>query len=160
MIKVGLYKCGIKNLFIQYLQDIFRKYPNRYESIIPTLCENLESLDEPTAKAAMIWIIGEYAQRIDNSRELIEYFLETFKTETHQVQLQLLTATVKLFLKKPKEAQALVQQILQTTTSSGESADLRDKAYIYWRLLSSNPQSAKVCPRQLHTAIYSQTQTA
>ena len=126
------------------LQDIFRKYPNRYESIIPTLCENLESLDEPNAKAAMIWIIGEYAQRIDNSRELIEYFLETFKTETHQVQLQLLTATVKLFLKKPKEAQNIVQQILQTTTSTGESADLRDKAYIYWRLLSSNPQYAKV----------------
>jgi AP-1 complex subunit beta-1 len=104
----------------------------------------LESLDEPNAKAAMIWIIGEYAQRIDNSRELIEYFLETFKTETHQVQLQLLTATVKLFLKKPKEAQTIVQQILQTTTSTGESADLRDKAYIYWRLLSYNPQYAKV----------------
>lgn len=39
-------------------QDIFRKYPNRYESIISTLCENLDTLDEPEAKASMIWIIG------------------------------------------------------------------------------------------------------
>jgi hypothetical protein len=39
-------------------QDIFRRYPNRYESIIATLCDNLESLDEPEAKASMIWIIG------------------------------------------------------------------------------------------------------
>ena len=31
-------------------QDIFRKYPNRYERIIGTLCENLETLDEPEAK--------------------------------------------------------------------------------------------------------------
>jgi len=40
-------------------QDIFRKYPNRYERVISTLCENLETLDEPEAKASMIWIIGE-----------------------------------------------------------------------------------------------------
>lgn len=31
-------------------QDIFRRYPNKYESIISTLCENLDSLDEPEAK--------------------------------------------------------------------------------------------------------------
>jgi hypothetical protein len=170
-------------------QDIFRRYPNRYESIIATLCDNLESLDEPEAKASMIWIIGggrggqggwggllrgtgtrgqckrrpsargsrwrrlaclptaavpgavaphacltlcwragfwhglqaaltvlsatpprrrpvppgEYAERIDNADELLESFLETFPEETAQVQLQLLTATVKLFLKKPTE---------------------------------------------------------
>lgn len=31
-------------------QDIFRKYPSQYESIISTLCENLDSLDEPEAR--------------------------------------------------------------------------------------------------------------
>jgi len=56
------------------LQDIFRKYPNRYESIISLLCENLSSLDEPEAKASMIWIIGEYAERIDNAGELLDGF--------------------------------------------------------------------------------------
>jgi hypothetical protein len=185
------------------LQDIFRRYPNRYESIIATLCDNLESLDEPEAKASMIWIIGEekatdgqlgveeggdrpasltrqavlkpllrlgqggpgptparppqhlsrlrttrllnvgartrlcslllthtqththvtctrkqtlhahiqppgeYAERIDNADELLETFLETFPEETAPVQLQLLTATVKLFLKKPTEVRGV-----------------------------------------------------
>ena len=51
----------------------------------------------------MIWIIGEYAERIDNADELLESFLETFPEEPALVQLQLLTATVKLFLKKPTE---------------------------------------------------------
>lgn len=32
------------------LQDIFRKYPNQYEGIISTLCQNLDSLDEPDAR--------------------------------------------------------------------------------------------------------------
>lgn len=36
-------------------QDIFRKYPNRYESIISALCENLETLDEPEAKVGQIF---------------------------------------------------------------------------------------------------------
>lgn len=70
------------------LQDIFRRYPNQYESIIAQLCENLESLDEPEAKASMIWIIGEYAERIDNADELLETFLETFPEETSMVRSQ------------------------------------------------------------------------
>lgn len=36
------------------LQDIFRKYPNRYESIISALCENLDTLDEPEAKVKAV----------------------------------------------------------------------------------------------------------
>lgn len=61
----------------------------------------------------MIWIIGEYAERIDNADELLESFLESFPEEPPQVQLQLLTATVKLFLKKPTEGpQQMIQVIL------------------------------------------------
>ena len=35
------------------IKDIFRKYPNKYESIISTLCENLDSLDEPEARSVV-----------------------------------------------------------------------------------------------------------
>ena len=68
-----------------YTQDIFRKYPNKYEGIIPTLCQNLDALDEPEAKASLIWIIGEYAERIENADELIITFLDTFRDENSQV---------------------------------------------------------------------------
>ena len=104
------------------IKDIFRKFPNRYESIIGTLCENLDTLDEPEAKASMIWIIGEYAERIDNADELLESFLESFDDETPQVQLQMLTATVKLFLKRPAETQKMVQDVSEGGTRALESA--------------------------------------
>nr|XP_009934898.1 PREDICTED: AP-1 complex subunit beta-1 [Opisthocomus hoazin] len=103
---------------IVVIKDIFRKYPNKYESVIATLCENLDSLDEPEARAAMIWIVGEYAERIDNADELLESFLEGFHAGGTQVQLQLLTAIVKLFLKKPTETQELVQQVLSLATQN------------------------------------------
>ncbi len=37
------------------------------------------------ARASMIWIIGEYAERIDNADELLESFLDGFQDENTQV---------------------------------------------------------------------------
>eukprot|EP00286_Rhodomonas_abbreviata_P008403 CAMPEP_0181322904 /NCGR_PEP_ID=MMETSP1101-20121128/19483_1 /TAXON_ID=46948 /ORGANISM="Rhodomonas abbreviata, Strain Caron Lab Isolate" /LENGTH=649 /DNA_ID=CAMNT_0023430861 /DNA_START=181 /DNA_END=2127 /DNA_ORIENTATION=+ len=128
---------------IVVIKDIFRKYPNQYESVIGVLCENLESLEEPEAKGALIWIIGQYAERIDNAQELLEGFMEEFGDLDVEVQLQLLTACVKLFLKKPDSTQAVVKQVLSLATTGSTNPDLRDRGYIYWRLLSSDPERAR-----------------
>ncbi|KAI4922618.1 hypothetical protein J4E90_001051 [Alternaria incomplexa] len=125
------------------IRNIFRKYPNQYESIISTLCENLDSLDEPEAKAAMIWVIGQYADRIEDSDVLLEDFLDTFQEETHEVQLALLTATVKLFIQRPTRGSNLVPKVLKWATEETDNPDLRDRGYMYWRLLSSAPEEAK-----------------
>ncbi|CAG8433010.1 6312_t:CDS:2 [Ambispora gerdemannii] len=128
---------------IVVIKDIFRKYPNQYERIIGTLCENLDNLDEPEAKAAMIWIIGQYADRIENSDELLDDFLYTFLEEPVEVQLALLTATVKLFIKRPTAGKDLVPKVLKWATEDVDNPDLRDRGYIYWRLLSTDPAAAK-----------------
>lgn len=70
---------------ISDFQDIFRRYPSTYEGVIPTLCANLEELDEPEAKASLIWIIGEYANKIDNADELLGTFVDTFTEESYSV---------------------------------------------------------------------------
>ena len=125
------------------IKNIFRKYPNQYESIISVLCEHLDSLDEPEAKAAMVWVIGQYADRIENSEVLLEDFLDSWADETHEVQLALLTATVKLFIQRPTKGQELVPKVLKWATEETDNPDLRDRGYMYWRLLSSNPTAAK-----------------
>eukprot|EP00516_Mucochytrium_quahogii_P005983 CAMPEP_0203751480 /NCGR_PEP_ID=MMETSP0098-20131031/5539_1 /ASSEMBLY_ACC=CAM_ASM_000208 /TAXON_ID=96639 /ORGANISM=" , Strain NY0313808BC1" /LENGTH=902 /DNA_ID=CAMNT_0050641213 /DNA_START=113 /DNA_END=2817 /DNA_ORIENTATION=+ len=125
------------------IKDIFRKYPNRYESIIATLCDNLDTLDEPEAKASMIWIVGEYAERIDNADELLDTFLDSFQDETAEVQLQLLTATVKLFLKRPDGTKEIMENVLSMATEHSDNPDLRDRGYIYWRLLATDTEAAK-----------------
>lgn len=120
------------------IRNIFRKYPNRYESIISTLCEHLDSLDEPEAKAAMIWIIGQYADRIENSHELLDDFLFNWTDETYEVQLALLTATVKLFILRPTKGAELVPRVLKWATEETDHPDLRERGFFYWRLLSYN----------------------
>lgn len=125
------------------VKDIFRKYPSRYEQVIKSLCDSLEALDEPEAKASMIWILGEYAERIDNVEELLDTFLDNFHDEPFLVQMQLLTGVVKLFLKKPASTQDMVSKVLKCATEESANHDIRDRGYIYWRLLSTNPEATK-----------------
>ncbi|KAK5743867.1 beta-adaptin [Elasticomyces elasticus] len=124
------------------IKDIFRRYPG-YEGIIPTLCQCIDELDEPNARGSLIWIVGEYAEKISNAGDILAGFVEGFNEEFTQTQLQILTAVVKLFLKKPDESQGLVQKVLQAATAESDNPDIRDRAYVYWRLLSSDPQVAK-----------------
>ncbi|KAI5291320.1 hypothetical protein KEM54_005406 [Ascosphaera aggregata] len=125
------------------IRNIFRKYPNRYEGIIGTVIQNIDELDEPEAKAAVIWIIGQYADRIENSDVFLQDYLATFHDETIEVKLALLTATVKLFILRPTKGQAIVPQVLKWCTESTDDPDLRDRGYMYWRLLSTDPAAAK-----------------
>ena len=86
----------------------------------------------------MIWIIGQYADRIDNSEVLLDDFLYAFKEESYEVQLSLLTATVKLFLLRPTAGAELIPKVLQWATAETDHPDLRERGFFYWRLLSYN----------------------
>lgn len=128
---------------IVVVKDILRQYPSRYEYIIPLLYETVDSLDEPRAKMAMIWMVGEYGDKIDNSEEIMEDFLFTFLDESTEIQLALLTATVKYFLLQPSKGADMVQRVLKWTTEKVSNPDCRDRGFFYMRLLSCNPEIAK-----------------
>ena len=125
------------------IRDIFRMYPNKYTSVIVPMCAVMDLVEEPEAKASMIWIVGEYCDVIDNAAELLDVFLDSFHDETPTVQLEMLTAVVKLFLKHPSEGQSLVTSVLTMATEECTNADVRDRGYMYWRLLSSDAKLAK-----------------
>ena len=126
------------------IKDVFRRYPGRYEGIIPTLCANLDSLDEPESKAAMIWIVGQFADRIENADELMDDLTYTFLDEPTEVQLALLSAAVKLFIYKSQSdtTKALVHKVLKWATEEVDNPDLRDRGFMYWRLLALSPSAA------------------
>ncbi|KAG8217482.1 Adaptor protein complex beta subunit [Butyriboletus roseoflavus] len=125
-------------------KDIFRRYPGKYEGIIQNLCENLDALEEPEAKAAMVWILGQFSDRIDNADELLDDLVYKFLEETVEVQLALLTAVVKLFIYKSSSetAKALVHKVLKWATEEVDNPDLRDRGFMYWRMLAMNPAVA------------------
>ena len=69
---------------IVVIKDILRKYPG-YEGVIPTLCKHIDELDEPNARGSLIWIVGEYAEKISNADEIMAGFVEGFMEEFTQV---------------------------------------------------------------------------
>ncbi|KAJ2811862.1 beta-adaptin [Coemansia furcata] len=126
------------------LRDVFRRYPQNFTDVVPTLCEHMDYVNEPDAKAALIWILGEYSEHISNISNLLGTSIEGFLEEDDEgVQLALVNSAVKFFLKSPQKGQTLVLKALQTATEKCSNPDVRDRAYIYWRLLSADPNAAR-----------------
>lgn len=59
--------------------------------------------------------------------------------------MALLTAGVKLFVYKPQsqQAQKLATEILKICTEEVDNPDLRDRGYMYWRLLAIDAAVAR-----------------
>jgi AP-1 complex subunit beta-1 len=124
-------------------RDIFRRFPNRYEKLVKDLVEKVAEYSEPEARASIAWIIGEQAEKITDCHKVFqEYFISSFLEEPDTVKLQILTASVKLFLKLPDECEDMITNILTTATEQVSNPDIKDRAYIYWRMLSTSPQKA------------------
>ena len=80
----------------------------------------------------MIWIIGEYGERIDNAVELLESFSDNFLEEASEVQSAILNASVKVYLKLEGEAEDMIVRLLKEATEECDNTDLRNRAFIYW----------------------------
>ena len=102
----------------------------------------IKSIDEPDSKAALLWIVGEYIDNIDEAETILRIFLDNFKEETSQVQLQLLTTCIKFALISPAEGKPIIKSIFEMLEDV-ENVDVRDRGYFYWRLLSTDAQFAK-----------------
>lgn len=61
-----------------------------------------------------------------------------------QVQLALLTAAVKVFIHKAQSetSKAIVHKVLKWATEEVDNPDLRDRGFMYWRMLAINPTVA------------------
>jgi len=85
---------------IVVIKDIFRKYPG-YEGIIPTLCQCIDELDEPNARGSLIWIVGEYAEKITNAADILSGFVDSFNEEFTQVDFLPLNTSTLLISCRP-----------------------------------------------------------
>jgi len=48
-----------------------------------------------------------------------------------------------MFLKEPTETEEIIAEVLETSTEEVKNPDIRDRGYIYWRLLSEYPDETK-----------------
>ena len=127
-------------------RDLMRKYKGRALELIKKInIDLINSITDPKAKSAAFFIVGEFCTRIPNSTEIISHFVDNFGNDdiVSTIKLQILNAAVKNFVNKPEEGEDIVKICLQKGAEESENPDVRDRAYIYWRLLETDPDIAK-----------------
>eukprot|EP01022_Parablepharisma_sp_SALTPOND_P003987 TRINITY_DN116_c0_g1_i1.p1 TRINITY_DN116_c0_g1~~TRINITY_DN116_c0_g1_i1.p1 ORF type:complete len:1020 (+),score=129.37 TRINITY_DN116_c0_g1_i1:978-4037(+) len=126
------------------LSEILRHYPSvATESFIKEAIEKIRGVIEPESRAGYAWILGEYNEEIPNASELITELAEGCLEEPPAVQLQILLCAVKYYVTTEEDnADSFIIKLLKQVGEESENPDIRDQAYIYWRLLSTDAQHA------------------
>mmetsp|Transcript_34134 Transcript_34134/g.33702 ORF Transcript_34134/g.33702 Transcript_34134/m.33702 type:complete len:674 (-) Transcript_34134:304-2325(-) len=122
---------------------ILRKYPKKFEGLVKDIVKQQDRIDEPESKSAFIWILGEYSKKIEDAGEKLQVYIDSFTDENINVCLQILTSAVKMFIKDSDNYEDMVMNVLKLASESSANPDLRDRGYIYWRMLSTDPSQTK-----------------
>ena len=132
---------------IVVIKDIFRKYPG-YEGVIPDLCKCIEELDEPSARGSLIWIVGEYAEKISNAGDILSGFVDGFSEEFTQVSLRIPAAArvSDKALFRPNSRSSLL-------LSNSSSNALNSPSLNPWCRKSFNPQPPKTTTLMFETEL-------
>lgn len=127
------------------MRDFLRKYKNSkaLELLKIINIDFAKRINLPESKSALLYILGEYADKIKTSVEIINWFSGNFQNENEKVKAQILNAAIKNFVLKPNVSEELTKYILEKAGEECENPDIRDRAYIYWRLLENDPDAAK-----------------
>lgn len=129
------------------MQQILRRYPDQFSYVVEDLLGMRDIImSDEKAKAAFVWMCGQYPSVIQDAPALLSDLCESefaSATATVELQLTLLTAAIKLFLAYPVRAKHLVPRIFEVATSTTNNPDVRDRAFMYWRLLSADAGKAR-----------------
>ncbi|GAB4816706.1 hypothetical protein N2152v2_003752 [Parachlorella kessleri] len=124
------------------MTNVLRRYPDAADACVDSVAAlNAEGITEPAARAAYVWIIGEYGQQVQESPYVLENLADGFTSEEPEVKLALLTAAAKLFFKRPPECRAALGAALAAGAADGNQ-DVHDRALMYYRLLQHSPSEA------------------
>ncbi|RLN60233.1 hypothetical protein BBJ29_004816 [Phytophthora kernoviae] len=129
------------------MKDLLRKYPEKRHDVLPVLPRIIGEVEQAGAKAAVVWMLGEFGQDLRRAPYVLEKLIEDFSDEiAPSVLLELLTATMKLFFKRPPEMQSMLGRLLQSAINDSNHQDVRDRALLYYRLLEhqSTEQAAAI----------------
>ncbi|CAL0327284.1 unnamed protein product [Lupinus luteus] len=144
------------------VKDLLRKYPQWSQDCIAVVGNiSSKNVHEPKAKAALIWMLGEYSQDMQDAPYVLESLVENWDEEhSAEVRLHLLTAVMKCFFKRPPETQKALGAALAAGVADFHQ-DVRGRALFYYRLLQYKVSVAEsvVNPPKQAVSVFANTQS-
>ncbi|KAM7274728.1 hypothetical protein ACFE04_016594 [Oxalis oulophora] len=145
------------------VKDLLRKYPQWSHDCIAVVGNiSSKNVQEPKAKSALIWMLGEYSQDMDDAPYVLESLIENWEEEHFaEVRLHLLTAVMKCFFKRPPETQKALGAALAAGLADFHQ-DVHDRALFYYRLLQQDVSIAErvVSPPKQAVSVFADTQSS
>ena len=120
------------------IKDILTEMKDLGNSIVANIHNYWEKASDQSAKASVIWILGEFGHTIANSPYIMENIADTLEQEQSIVKLELLNASLRLFFKRPPEFQNVVGRILYQLIEDEVNMDVHDRALFYYRSLKQD----------------------
>eukprot|EP01125_Pyxidicula_operculata_P021846 TRINITY_DN8691_c0_g1_i1.p1 TRINITY_DN8691_c0_g1~~TRINITY_DN8691_c0_g1_i1.p1 ORF type:complete len:820 (+),score=227.71 TRINITY_DN8691_c0_g1_i1:325-2460(+) len=125
------------------MKDMLRQFPDQAHDIVPRLARNLEIVKETEAIAAIVTMIGEYGQIIEDGPYILEEVIFDWEKHDSKVKNQLIVGTLKLFFKRPVEMKPILSKLFSKSLEDFSHPDVHDRALLYYRLLSSNVEKCR-----------------
>jgi len=120
------------------LRDLIRKYPALINEFLHLIESSIQIIsNDPRGLSALIFIIGEFGQNIENAPYILEY-LSKLEIHSSEFAYALLLAGCKLFFKSPGEMQPILGKIFELILNNYKDVDLRDRVYYYYNLMKKD----------------------
>ncbi|XP_028265208.1 AP-4 complex subunit beta-1 [Parambassis ranga] len=133
---LGLKQDHITSAVVQTMRDLIWVCPQCSDTVCFALEGSEETLQDAEGRQALLWLLGVYGERISNAPYTLEVFIDGVRSEASLgVKMELLTATIRLFLCRPAETQDMLGRLLHYCIEEETDMCVRDQALLYYRLL-------------------------
>ncbi|XP_043919639.1 AP-3 complex subunit beta-1 [Protopterus annectens] len=123
------------------IKNLLQTQSAHHSEIIKHMAKLLDSISVPMARASILWLIGEYCERVPKiAPDVLRKMAKTFTNEDEIVKLQILNLAAKLFLTNAKQTKLLTQYILNLGKYD-PNYDIRDRTRFIRQLIVPNEKS-------------------
>ncbi|XP_054043023.1 AP-3 complex subunit beta-1 isoform X2 [Rissa tridactyla] len=123
------------------IKKLLQTQPAHHGEIIKHMAKLLDNITVPVARASILWLIGEYCERVPKiAPDVLRKTAKSFTNEDDLVKLQVLNLGAKLYLTNSKQTKLLTQYVLNLGKYD-QSYDIRDRTRFIRQLIVPNEKS-------------------
>lgn len=110
------------------IKKLLQMQPNEHKEIIVHMSRLMDSITVPMARASILWLLGEYADRVTKiAPDVLRKVAKNFANEEDIVKLQTLNLAAKLYLTNSKQTKLLSQYVFNLAKYD-QNYDIRDRS--------------------------------
>jgi len=127
------------------IKKLLQTQAGDHKEIIIHMAKLMDSIKVPAARAAILWVVGEYSDRVPKvAPDVLRKMAKSFTSEEPQVKMQILNLATKLVLTNPQQTQLLAQYVFNLAKYD-KDYDLRDRARFMRAFIFPQPGQENNC---------------